>query len=500
MKSMFIKKKPVKLTAAQQEKLRQKLRQLAQQDEIPLPDSLRSSNLLAKLQEQPSFVRIDGDPSPRRRSVYVITTCAAALLMVVGLSRIMPGLSKGASGFAVNDSASSTAMSAAQSNQGGISNYQEIITALQYLAGTESPAAGNMLTAASSYAETSGNPDTAGASDSQEAKRAALAPNAGPAESEEAVPEEPVLPADIPEEAKEPMMAETEDEMVSDDSSEGYAASASFHFSALSNTSNWTYWLDSQSNTLRQIALSDMEQTAQAALPQNAYVTQLESYGDRIACIDPYQLSYYDQGNLISTDSPGITVHLYQRDEEDSLKLVDAMSMSGMYETSYLSNDGKLFLVSNQEVYAGADTIEEALESLTHEELEPDSRLSDLLPVVYHDIPDETPSLLPPEQISMIGTPVELNYLNVMIVDLTGEKDCSFWAFLGRRGSVSLCDSSISMMTADGEGGCQLVSIDFSGDRVSYRLSKSMEEQDAVSEAPELEDSYNPPQSKNTGK
>ena len=131
MKSMFIKKKPVKLTAAQQEKLRQKLRQLAQQDEIPLPDSLRSSNLLAKLQEQPSFVRIDGDPSPRRRSVYVITTCAAALLMVVGLSRIMPGLSKGASGFAVNDSVSSMAMSAAQSNQGGISNYQEIITALQ---------------------------------------------------------------------------------------------------------------------------------------------------------------------------------------------------------------------------------------------------------------------------------------------------------------------------------------------------------------------------------
>ena len=120
--------------------------------------------------------------------------------------------------------------------------------------------------------------------------------------------------------------------------------------------------------------------------------------------------------------------------------------------------------------------------------------------MVYHDIPDESPSLLPPEQISMIGTPVELNYLNVMIVDLTGEKDCAFWAFLGRRGSVSCSGSSISMMTADGEGGCQLVYIDFSGDRVSYRLSKSMEETEIVSAAPKLEEGYSSSQSINGGK
>ena len=520
MKRMFIKKKPVKLTAAQQEEVRQKLQQLAQQDEIPLPDSLRSSNLLAKLQEQPSFVRLDSDPAPRRRSVYVITTCAAALMMVVGLSRIMPGLSKGTSGFAVNDSTSSMALASAQSNQGGISNYQEIITALQYLAGAENPSAGPMVSAAPySDAAGGGGDDNMAGSDIPEDVEAA------PEETEEAIPEappemdgaspqaasgdeapaeepeEPEEPAGEPEEAIEaPAAVEAEDEMADDSDGVEYGAPFYYSFSAVSNTSNWTYWLDSQSNTLRQIALQDMEQTAQAALPQNAYVTKLESYGDLIACIDPYQLSYYDQGSLVSTDSPGVTVHLYQRGEGDSLTLVDAMSMSGVYETSYLSGDGKLFLVSNQQVYAGADTIQEALESLTHEELEPSSRLADLLPVVYHDIPDESPSLLPPEQISMIGTPVELNYLNVMIVDLTGEKDCAFWAFLGRRGSVSCSGSSISMMTADGEGGCQLVYIDFSGDRVSYRLSKSMEETEIVSAAPKLEEGYSSSQSINGGK
>ena len=129
----MMKRKPVKLTAIQEDEVKRKLQQLSEQDEIQLPESLRSSNLLAKLQDQPSFVRIDADPAPRRRSVYVITTCAAALLLVVGLARIMPGLGAGSNFSAAPQAGMSSSMAMAASNEGGISDYQDIITALQYL-------------------------------------------------------------------------------------------------------------------------------------------------------------------------------------------------------------------------------------------------------------------------------------------------------------------------------------------------------------------------------
>lgn len=517
-------KRPVKLTAAQEEEIKQKLLRLSQQDEMLLPESLRSPNLLAKLQEQPSFARIDSDQAPRRRSVYVITTCAAALLMVVGLSRIMPGLSSdNFSGFAVGgaNALSSSSAASAQSITGKNSDYQEIITALQYLTGSGVPAgspeegappAAPAAETASVASETNENDEapstTQEKSSLADGKETALRSTVPPA-----------FPEDSPEESsdtlksgysntavngvKEDSVEATEEELGSSSNAEPYALmdTSAPPSGPVSSTGKWTYWLSLQSNTLQQLSSQTMEQTAQAVLPHNSMVSDLESYGDLVACIDPYQFSYNDENGLSAAETSGVTVYLYQTDGTDEavLQPVSVISMSGVYETSYLSSDGLLYLVSNQRVNADAESIEEVLSGLSSGE-EPylDSRLTELLPIVYDDSTDGGPSLLPPMQISLIGTPAELNYLNVMVVDLANSGACTFWAFLGRKGDVSIYGHSISMVAADGNGEPQLVSIDLTSDHVSYRISKSilLETETAAAEPlqePVESDAYYPP-------
>ncbi len=540
----MMKRKPVKLTAMQEDEVKQKLQQLSQQDEIQLPESLRSSNLLAKLQDQPSFVRIDTDPAPRRRSVYVITTCAAALLLVVGLARIMPGLGAVNNFSMAQQAGMSSSMAMAASNEGGISDYQEIITALQYLtnASNESelsreqrnfPSVASVGNAPESSADSAApaegasikgsmgvNPDTAGgvADDTSPAVSSSTA-----AVSSQDMVQQPLQAprgemkkdssmvtkntasgetAGIPESA--PAFEEEDDNEASP-----YVLEEAPYISysdPVSATGEWAYWLDVQNNTLQQLNSKTMEQSAKALIPSSAAVAYMESYGDLVACIDPYQLSYYDESSLVSAENPGITVYLYQTQtgEETSLQLVNTVSMSGSYETSYLSSSGLLYLVSNQKVHADEETIEDVLRGGGSEEPELNSRLSNVLPIVYNKNLDEAPSLMPPAQISLIGTPVDLNYLNVMVIDLANGGACSFWGFLGRKGSLAICDNTISMVASDGEGGSQLVSIDFSNDRVSYRLSLTIApleefQTEIASSAPSSENTYYPPQTKNPG-
>ena len=535
---MMMKRKPVKLTAIQEDEVKRKLQQLSEQDEIQLPESLRSSNLLAKLQDQPSFVRIDADPAPRRRSVYVITTCAAALLLVVGLARIMPGLGAGSNFSAAPQAGMSSSMAMAASNEGGISDYQEIITALQYLTNASNetelsrqqrgfPSAASLediSETSASPAEPAGgasikgsmdvNPDTAGG---MVDTSSAVSSSAAAASSQDIVQQPLQSPADG---MQKNSSITTENNTASDEKA-GTVESASVfeeeddsdavpyaleeapyisYSDPVSATGEWAYWLDVQNNTLQQVNSKTMEQSAKALVPSSAAVAYMESYGDLVACIDPYQLSYYDESSLVSAENPGITVYLYQTQagEETSLQLVNTVSMSGSYETSYLSSSGLLYLVSNQRVYADEETIGDVLNGLGSEEPEFNSRLSNVLPVVYNKNLDEAPSLMPPAQISLIGTPVDLNYLNVMVIDLANGGACSFWGFLGRRGSLAICDNTISMVASDGEGGSQLVSIDFSSDRVSYRLSLTIapleeSQTEIASSAPSSESTYYPP-------
>ena len=521
-----MKRKPFKLTAMEEEALKQKLQQLSQQDDIQLPESLRSANLLAKLQEQPSFVRIDSDPAPRRRSVYVITTCAAALLLVVGLTRFMPGMNSSGNGFALTsqtaDKASSMASMAVISNEGGISDYQEIIAALQYLtsagANSDDIKAGNAPIVASvmeeedvdgTSPESNKNPQ-AGFSAASKPERAL----AGGGENTDAPEEKSTgleTPATMPVSSSMPAASSPDHESnllkrssnsMSDSNTEAapaeeeddadiepYILEAAPSYSnpgLVSATQEWSYWLDTQSNTLQQLNSKTMEPSAAASIPLSAYVTYMESYGELVACIDPFQMSYYDESGLASSKSSGITVYLYQTGEEQSLNLVNIVSMSGDYEACYLSNDGHLYLVANQQVYTDAETIGDVLQGLSSSDSELDSRLSDVLPVVYNESLDKSPSLMPPAQISLIGTPVDLNYLNVMVIDLANSGACTFWGFLGRKGSLAISGNTISMAASDGENGIQMVSIDFSNDRVSYRLSLSIAPEPASREHEEV--------------
>lgn len=522
-----MKKKPVKLTAEQQDEVALRLRQLTEQDEMRLPDSLRSANLLAKLQEQPSFVRIDSDPAPRRRSVYVITTCAAALLLVVGISRLTPwlALNNGHDFTAVGGMSSSMASAALQMSEGGISNYQEIISALQYLASAGTNSGAPMLaasphmdaaddTASESIETGGGETEKMSSSHSEKAAPGSISnqdsgeSNVGKTalrSSETAAPaDEPDIQPKEETEIDEAAVSSGEDALSSpsndlpadveeDTILEDFTPYVSFS-NTITSTENKTYWLDQQSNILRQLENQTLESTAEALLPETVSVDRMESWGNLVACIDPYQFSYYEDGSLSSSGEPGITVLLY-RTGEDSMQLEDVMSISGVYEACYLSSDGMLYLVSNQQVNADAAAIKEVLDSmLSGEELELNSGLSNMLPVVYHKYLEDSPFLLPSEQISLIDTPVELNYMNVMSIDLAKDGVCTFWAFLGRKGSLSFHNNTISMVASDGEGGNQVVSIDFSNDRVSYRLSKSMTAAaDTAASKSQSTDGYYPP-------
>ena len=86
-------------------------------------------------------------------------------------------------------------------------------------------------------------------------------------------------------------------------------------------------------------------------------------------------------------------------------------------------------------------------------------------------------SLLHIENIAVIENPLQPNYLNVTAIDLANGGAACTWSFLGREGTVTISDHMMQMITPDGEGGTQLINIDFSGNTVSYRISNSIPEQ-----------------------
>lgn len=420
-----------KLSHQEEAEIMEQVQKLAQQDDsIELPPSLHSSALLEKLQEQPSLVAMEGGAFPKHRTVYVIGTCAAAFLMVFGLSKMLPAMS-GAGNMAEVESAYSTS---AATQESADSEYGQIVKALRLLADEQEDEAAPYVVRAEQ--KTSESPDSAHGAEVPEATDGT--PEAETEESVDASPEE------------------SEMQLLS-----SQAAPSSNDL--VSSSGEWVYWLEQDDETtLHLINAETMEAEASISLPELSMISELAAYSNMLVCIAPYSFSTEDQ-------QPGVTVYLYQLGEDKTASLLNTIAVSGTFEQFYLTTDGTLFLTSNQLL----DT--EALERNASSDAEnTPERFEEVLPRVYNAQLQDTASAIPAENISVIENPVQPNYLNVTAIDLANGGATCTWSFLGREGTVTISEHMMSMITSDGAGGTQLISIDFSGNTAEYRISKSI--------------------------
>jgi len=459
-----------RLPAEEETKVIEQLQQLAKQDDdLTLPHSLRSSSLLGKLQEQPSLVSMEGGLLTRKRTMYVVSTCAAAFLMVIGLVKFYPLMSKADSMGAAPAVASSSYAAAAQAptETAIVSNYQQIADALRILNdaaaadqdGMKTKTGGtrpNVMTAAAPSVQnelkaTDGDVDTDEIPDEGD-----VAPEAFEEEvvaEETAVEEEDVAmeEAIVEEEAVE------EEILLTSEAPILYSMPADNNL--VSTSGEWVFWLEQDdSTTLHLINSETLEEEASLSLPEASMVSELAAYSNMLVCIDPNHFTAEE-------DVQGITVYLYQLGEDKTASLLNTIAVSGTFDQSYLTSDGILFLASNQNLDM------EAVANNTSDDL------SEILPKVFNDQYQDKAEPLPVENIAVIDTPVQPNYLNITAIDLANGGAACTWSFLGREGTITISDHIMQMITPDGEGGSQLISIDFSGNTVQYRISKSIPEE-----------------------
>ena len=437
-----------KLPAEEEAKIAEQLKKLAQEDaSISLPPSLQSSNLLSKLQEQPNLVSMEGGLLTRRRTVYVISTCVAAFLMVIGLTKAFPAMNSAATMTAVSSTAMAMADSA--SVMDSPSDYRRIVEALRLLSEPQK--------------QSSGSADASGGRSSVEAgEEMKSAGTSVPSASNE---QSPTVGEPMSQSAEEEPAAVEEEMPVEEALLEADYTSVLYSSSnnLVSSSGEWVYWLEQdESTTLHLINAETMEEEASISLPEASMVSELAAYSNMVVCIDPYSFATEES-------VPGITVYLYQLEEDKSASLLNTIAISGIFEQSYLTEDGTLFLASNQWLDSG-DVMNNASSGAENTPEE----FSKVLPKVYNAQLQEKAAPIPAENIAVIDSPLEPNYLNVVAIDLANGGTACTWSFLGREGTITISDHMMSMITSDGEGGSQLISIDFSGSTVQYRISKSI--------------------------
>lgn len=440
-----------RLSADEEAAVAEQLKALSQQDDaIPLPGSLRSSALLEKLQEQPSLVSLEGGLFPKKRTMYVVSTCAAAFLMVIGLVKFYPLMSRGEN-VAMAPAASSAAMAAAVMDDADDSTeeYQQILRALQILSEVEQEAVaeeGVMLKVAA--AGTNAEPvdkDTDGGADNMPIDGHS---ETAVTESEEEALEEEAAYEEAPEEA-EPELHLSGTPLCTEQPQNTLVSSAG----------EWVYWLEQKDSTILHLINSEtMAEEASITLPETSMVSELAAYSNMLVCIDSNHFTN-EEG------VPGVTVYLYQLGEDKTASLLNTIAVSGNFDQSYLTADGVLFLASNQLLDMAAVAANSS------------ENFSEILPKFFNDQYHDAAEPLPVENIAVIDTPVQPNYLNITAIDLANGGTACTWSFLGREGTITICDHIMQMITPDGEGGTQLISIDFSGNTVQYRISNSIPEQ-----------------------
>ena len=488
-----------KLSSEDEEKVLQKVKALAEQDDsITLPPSLQSSHLLAKLNEQPALVSMDNGVLTRRRSVYIISTCAAAFLLLFGLSRFLPalGVSQNFAQGAASAGVSSASAIPADDLELLTDKYQQVVQTLQIL--SDFPQERYAASAKDAADEATSDSEEAVPASEEESNVLQVSPetamiddvpeNPTEEETETAVTEQSITPEsdalDSEPNTLESSILASEQTSVTEPSENASANTAPFAVSGGNGQGNlvvqqyggeWVYWLEQkeENDILHLFNAQTMEEDASILLPQNQSVSELFSYANLLVCVDSSSFAQGESHSNQAQDQPGVTAYLYQLDDNYTASLLNTISISGVFQQSYLSADGVLYLTANQ--WVDASVVEASSDGITDEDT-----VFQLLPSQYNAQLQKEAAPIPAENISVIDDPVEPNYLNVVSIDLANGGAVGSWSFLGREGTISLSGNVMSMITSDGSGGTQLISFDFSDNTVKYRISKSVSDPDAA--------------------